>query len=306
VQAGVPRPRRCLVCDRAEPFSTVYSRGEFRLVRCEECWLVFQHPVPAPEAMARLYYHSEEFTAQLEGPLRAVLLARAGEKLARLEAAGVEPRGQALDVGCSTGAWLEVAAEAGWEPAGVELGARSAEAARARGFEVHVGDFADARAELEGRRFDLITFWDVLEHLADPLDALRGAARMLSDGGVLALTLPNVDGMYPRLTYRLIARRTGVWEYPELPAHLFDFSPTTLGRLGTLAGLERAAISTTATPFDYYRTTALPGQLAARRWRGRPLRLAFEGLRVIAYPIARMFDRGNSMFATFTRVQSRP
>ena len=195
------------------------------MVRCPECGLVFQHPQPGDEASASLYYDSPAFAARLEGELRATTIARAREKLALLARAGVAPPGTALDVGCSSGAWLELAKDTGWDPVGVEIGTAVAAAARRRGFEVHTGSLSDA--DLAGRRFDLVTFWDVLEHLPDPLDALIRARRLLRPGGVVALTFPNVEGFYPRATRRLIAERTGVWEHAELPNHLFDFSPHT-------------------------------------------------------------------------------
>jgi len=306
MQAGAPDSRRCIVCDRAEPFPTFYERGEFRLVRCPGCSLVFQHPQPSRAAMARLYYHDEEFTRMLEGELRPTTVALAESKFELLAGAGVHPPGSALDVGASTGAWVQRAAQAGWDAVGVELGDASASAARARGLDVRTGTLEQAAPALAGRRFDLITFWDVLEHVPDPLAELERAGAMLADGGVLAVTLPNVDGWYPRVTRQLLARRTGVWEYPELPAHLFDFAPSTLRALTARAGLVVQRIHTVPTPFTYYRATSLHYQLAGRGVRGRALRVAFELLRAGAYPAARAFDRSNSLFATFTAAAGSP
>jgi hypothetical protein len=55
--------------------------------------------------------------------------------------------------------------------------------------------------------------------------------RLVRPGGMIAATMPNVSSLYPRSTYRLIARRTGRWEYPVLPVHFCDFDPRTVTRL---------------------------------------------------------------------------
>jgi SAM-dependent methyltransferase len=201
-----------------------------------------------------------------------------------------------LDVGASSGAWLEVAASAGVEGIGVELGAATAARARADGLDVRTGTLADAVPGLAGERFDLVTFWDVLEHLHDPREELDMARGLLEPGGRVAATFPNVEGLYPRLTYRLLAGRTGVWEYPELPVHLYDFAPGTARRLLTDRGFDVEAVRTYATPFGFYRSTSLSPERLGTGPRARVLGAAFSMLRLGAYPLARLTDRGNALF----------
>jgi len=293
----VKQPRRCILCDRGEPFARVFEQGDYRLVRCPGCRLVFQHPQPAADVLAVTYYHDPGFTQALFGPLRDITLKRAGDKEAPLRRAGaLRSGGRTLDVGCSSGAWLQVAAELGMHAVGVEIGAATATAARERGLDVRTGTLEQALPGLEGERFDLITFWDVLEHLPDPRQELAIAAHLLAPGGFVAATFPNVEGWYPRLTYRLLARRTGVWEYPELPLHLYDFAPSTARRLLERCGYGQQALETSATPFAFYRETSIsPARLGSGR-RARALRLAFEALRVPVYPLARVARRGNALF----------
>jgi len=288
---------RCIVCDRSGPFAPLFEQGDHRLVRCPGCRLVFQHPQPAADVLAAAYYHDPGFTQALFGPLREITLERARDKLGPLRRAGALRAGaRTLDVGASSGAWLEVAAEHGMQAVSVELGAATAGAARERGLDVQTGTLQQALSGLEGERFDLITFWDVLEHLPDPRHELAIAARLLAPGGVVAATFPNVEGWYPRLTYHLLARATGVWEHPELPVHLYDFAPSTARRLLERCGYSQHALETSATPFEFFRETSLsPARLGSGR-RARALRLAFEALRVPVYPLARLADRGNAMF----------
>jgi SAM-dependent methyltransferase len=290
--------RPCIVCGTAGPFTPVYAIGGYRLVRCPGCRLVFQDPPPSEESLAGAYYEDAAFAEALLSDLRDTTLANARRKVELLQASATlpAPGGTVLDVGASSGAWLEVAAAAGLAGTGVELGAATADAARGRGLDVRTGTLEEALPGLGDQRFDLITFWDVLEHLPDPRRELALARSLLAPGGTLAATFPNVEGLYPKLTHRLFARRTGIWEYPELPVHLYDFSPSTARRLLEGSGFDVAALRTYATPYDFYRSTTLSPERLGPGWRSRLLRASFDVTHRVAYPLARLLDRGNSMF----------
>jgi 2-polyprenyl-3-methyl-5-hydroxy-6-metoxy-1,4-benzoquinol methylase len=298
--------RRCLICDSAEPFRFVFSKGDYRLVRCDRCNLVFQDPQPSDEVLAHSYYHDPDFSEALLGPLREITLERARDKLPLLRGIGAARPGlRVLDVGCSSGAWLEVAASEGMKATGVELGEATAEGARRRGLDVRTGTLDEAFPEDSEERFDVITFWDVLEHLRDPRRELTLAAHLLAPGGLVAATFPNVEGWYPRVTYRLLAKRTGVWEYPELPVHMYDFAPGTARRLLERSGYRLVDLKTLATPFQFYRETSLSPDQMGRGRRARVLRWSFEALRLAVYPLAGLLGRGNAMFVAASRAAER-
>ena len=287
---------RCIACDRGRPFDPVYERGGWTLVRCRGCGLVFQSPQPSDEVLAAAYYHDEDFARALGAELRSITVESASRKLELLGDLAVRRGTRILDVGASSGAWLELAAARGAVAVGVEIGDAAASLARDRGLDVRTGTLGEVAGSLGPERFDLITFWDVLEHLRDPREELRIARGLLAPGGMIAATFPNVEGLYPRLTLRLLAQRTGVWEYPELPVHLFDFAPGTAARVLGRAGLEPVEVRTFATPYGFYRSTVLSPERLGSSARARALRLAFGGLRLVAYPLARLTRQGNSMF----------
>jgi cyclopropane fatty-acyl-phospholipid synthase-like methyltransferase len=296
-------PRACIACGRTGPFPPLFARDGFSLVRCD-CGLVFQDPQPSEELLADAYYSDAEFARALMAELREITLGNARHKVQLLEASSMlpAPGSTLLDVGASSGAWLEVAAEsAGLVGIGVELGEATAAGARGRGLDIRTGTLDDALAGLGDQRFDLITFWDVLEHLTDPRHELALAASRLAPGGAIAATFPNCEGLYPRLTHRLFAKRTGIWEYPELPVHLYDFSPTTARAIFAGAGFDVVDVRTFPTPYGFYRTTSLAPERIGGGWRGRLLRAAFDLTHRAAYPLARVLDRGNSMFIVARR-----
>jgi SAM-dependent methyltransferase len=107
---------------------------------------------------------------------------------------------------------------------GLEVSAPiAAEARRRLGDDrIHVGTLEDA--PYAAGQFDLVTFWDVVEHLPDPVDALRRARRLLKPGGLLLIETQNVESRFARL----MGRR---WQHFKQAEHLWHFSPTTATRL---------------------------------------------------------------------------
>jgi len=122
------------------------------------------------------------------------------------------------------GFFLAAAAEQGWEGKGVEISAWAVREARQRfGLDVRQGSLETV--ELPPASFDLITMWDVLEHLPDPKGALLRCGSLLKDGGYLALTTPDTEGFLRKLTGRK-------WvEYKKIPEHIHFFGKATLRAL---------------------------------------------------------------------------
>ncbi len=103
-----------------------------------------------------------------------------------------------FDVGCGTGALLSVARERGWQVRGLEVGKESSQYARdCLGIDVAETSLYDA--DIEAESFDVVAMTEVIEHIEDPLDALRRVRRWLRPGGLLLLTTPNVQSLYKRL-----------------------------------------------------------------------------------------------------------
>jgi SAM-dependent methyltransferase len=137
---------------------------------------------------------------------------------------------RALDVGCAAGFFLEVAQEAGWCAEGVEFSAYMSEYAREElHLNVQTGTIEDA--DLPDGAFNLITMWDVIEHLTDPKRALRRASRLLKAGGIIAISTGDISGA----TARIYGRR---WDLLAPPGHLFYFSRKTLFAMLRQTGFE--------------------------------------------------------------------
>ncbi len=102
-----------------------------------------------------------------------------------------------LDVGCGNGDFLLRMRSLGWEVCGVEPDPRSAAMAVAAGLDVRVGSLETQ--PLGKAHFDAITLTHVMEHLHDPLVALRSCLQLLKPGGVICVATPNLEGKGHRL-----------------------------------------------------------------------------------------------------------
>jgi len=223
--------RACNACGAATPRAR-FERDGFHVVECAGCGLVYVGEDPATIDLAALYdegYYSggrEGVFADYLGqaPARRAAARRRLWSLRRLKA-----RGRLLDVGCAAGFFL-VEAKAHYQVRGVELSAYSARFAREQfGLDVVTGTLQ--QAAFAGASFDLVTLWDVIEHVGDPAALLAEVARVLAPGGRVVLTTGDIGSAYARA-------RGAQWHLMTPPWHLYFFSRPTLARLAARAGLQ--------------------------------------------------------------------
>jgi len=136
-----------------------------------------------------------------------------------------------LDVGAAVGIFVERARRAGWSAAGLEPSSWAAAHARdVLGQPVTTGTLEQERPP--SGSLDVVTLWEVIEHLPDPAATLREIHRILKPGGHLALSTP--DARSP--VSRLLGRRWPGWR--KVPEHLFFFDGHTLARMLNDAGFD--------------------------------------------------------------------
>jgi SAM-dependent methyltransferase len=133
---------------------------------------------------------SQQIAAESDAPVNLNARARATELAHRV-------RGRLLDIGAGNGAFV-AAASSYFEVEGVEFSEIAATNARAEGFTIHQGDFLFL--DLPRKSYDVITLWDVLASLPDPVIAIEKCSQLLKDGGLLVLTLPMIDSTMARFS----------------------------------------------------------------------------------------------------------
>ena len=217
---------KCCLCGGTQ-WEVVEEVPPISVVRCT-CGLVFVTPQPSRQVLEYAYEEAYYRPWEKQVALRSKMWQ---QRLLRVETF-VSPPGRMLDVGCGTGAFLEVAEERGWDVTGTEFSAYAIKVAEARRFRVFKGEVWEAKLSAEA--FDVVTCWHVIEHVADPKRVMEEIYRVLRPGGVLVLATPNVADHIFRAAYIIARRRRPVFYEPdEREVHLFNFSEQTLRALAT-------------------------------------------------------------------------
>ena len=274
---------------RVSPHRGGDAPATFGLLRCAGCGLIALSPRPTPAEIGAFYpsdYYDEIGVAPGDEAASRRLISRVYRRLfpdrARLRLAvklgivremcslAVSKTQRALDIGAGNGDFLEGLQKLGWETAGTDFSAESARRVTARlgGRPVYVGSFEDV--DLQAQRFDLITLWDVLEHVYQPLRVLHKAAAHLAPGGRLMVSVPN----FGAIEARLLGRH---WPHLDTPLHLWQFTANTLALALDRAGLEVLRITTPYSLLvDHLPRALFPPRIAMDRWQSHAGRLTAQ------------------------------
>jgi SAM-dependent methyltransferase len=225
----------CYLCGEWK-YRVLHEKAPFKAVKCPSCGLVYITPRLLSSSIMELYgptyWKSDRakdygYTDYLTD---APLYLNTYRMRSRVIDAYKREPGRVLDVGCAAGFFLKVMDEKGWETQGIEISDDVAEYARKElGLEgVLTGD-TSLLAVMPRNYFDVISFWDVVEHLEDPRAALRAAHSLLKDDGILIVETQNVESAFAHLLGKN-------WQHYKHEEHLYHFSPRTIRMLLDQAG----------------------------------------------------------------------
>ncbi|MBS3921101.1 MAG: class I SAM-dependent methyltransferase [Deltaproteobacteria bacterium] len=222
--------------------------GEFNLIQCEECRLLFINPQPGEEVLKKHYpkaYYTprtsqyqeyswlrkralEEYFGYGECPHSSKVISLFRKmvlwplKVRYRNSIPFIPNGYVLDIGCSNGTELYKLKKMGWETYGVEMDEEASKRARSKGISVFTGGLLEAN--FPDQFFDVVRMSFVLEHLPNPRETLVEIKRILKPRGRIFLSVQNAGSLH----YWLFGER---WFSLDIPRHLFSFSVETLRKL---------------------------------------------------------------------------
>jgi SAM-dependent methyltransferase len=219
---------------------------------CTSCSFEYIAPRPTPQETAGFYdiggyYTQGRDNAPQVGPpgwlarLRTHLAWRfdRSQDIANVITERLAAGASVVDIGCGDGSMIAILSQRGFRMTGVERDARSV-SLRDQAAQVFEGSAEALPAQLPRAGFDAVMFRHVLEHLVDPVAAMRAAAALLKPGGLLFAEVPNNESA--------TALELGLsWEHMDVPRHINFFSATTL-----LAAARRAGLAVERPFFNEY------------------------------------------------------
>ena len=220
----------------------LFEKDGFPYLRCEGCRTLYVGTPLTEEVMSRYYASSRAVAAWNEVLLTPAQLDYDRDKYARLLGAALpalggsrRPRAKAprvLDVGASVGTFLDVARGVGCEIGGVEISDDARRRARDNlGIDIAHKTLADARAALGQGAADLVTFFEVIEHLPRPIEALADVHALLAPGGRLLVL---IGGNADSISMRVLRERSLAFDFTRL----HYYSPDSFAALLHRAGFE--------------------------------------------------------------------
>lgn len=220
---------------------------DFDIVRCKKCDLVYTNPRISDYNATYLFSGSDDFD-HIEDHARSKLPVFQGalkQIIARQKNCGSQPGGKLLDLGCGSGHFLRAAEQAGFTGCGIEPAEGFARyAAEQVGVNVIHDDIYTI--DLPHNHYDVITAWDVIEHVSDPKDMLARCQQWLKPGGILALRFPSSTWQKIKgVVFHQLLNSDRASFGPTM--HLYFFSDQTIRKITQQVGLDVLDVFTTAT-----------------------------------------------------------
>jgi len=217
----------CPICGSERVFN--YFKDDAYLKECKDCKIVFTYPLPEglTEAYGEDYYkiwHEKQLRQRVKLWRRRLKLVKKFCKSGKL-----------LDVGTGDGLFLKVAKTANFEICGIEISPAAVRATKnLYDLDIHLTEIENA--DFEENSFDVITIWHVIEHVNNPIEALKKLYELSKPGAVVFVATPNLDKHVARLSYRLKSNKPYPFYSLKGEQHLFHFKESTLKEIIKKAG----------------------------------------------------------------------
>ena len=225
-----------------------YDFGNYKLVQCRQCGLLYLYPRPGQDELKKLYSGSY-FTTNIretnwteDNTEKERLIKKKQAMLNYVQKyLGMWNKGVFLEIGCATGYLVELAKRCGFDTKGIEISEYASSLARQLTMRpIFTGTIEQALKSsfIMPNSVDVIVMSHVLEHVDSPRETLKAIFSALKSGGIAVLRCPDIGG----LDARLGGKR---WDGLRIPYHYYHFTPVTLGKYLTEIGFK-------VIEFDYW------------------------------------------------------
>lgn len=225
-----------------------FVMARFRHVRCEGCGMVYVNPRLREDLGHDAYaedYYTETYRLKLIPALPYRTAVINPRKYAQIMEYFPAP-GSILDVGCGLGDFLHECKKHGWKTLGIELNPFAADYARSE-FGLDVVAQSVFAFDEKSEKFNCITLWGVLEHVARPLALLEKVRGLLRPGGLLVLEVPSGDSFLVRYYERYGGHVDRIIEGDR---HIMLFSIQAFRDMMAKAGFREMRLQSNGLDFD--------------------------------------------------------
>ena len=200
--------------------------GNDRIVKCNICELKYVTPQLEAKDIVEAYSEGSDEKFVSQNKWRMVTFKRC---LREVEKATCSKKGRILDIGTAGGAFLKVAKDAGWNVAGIEPNKWLCNWCE-KNYGIKIQQGILEKTKYKRKSFEVITWWDVLEHVPDPSATLKKCRELLTDEGILVVNYPDIGSMPSKLM-------RSKWIF-LLSVHLWYFTPKTLKKILSKTGFQ--------------------------------------------------------------------
>lgn len=224
------------VLGRGRDFEYDTCANIFELRSCDNGNLIYLDPEPTPDMLEVIYspeflpfqFNKDEGIAKIARDFLQYKKAKSVIKLSDKDKSEIK----VLDAGCGSGVFLRILKKiigSGKNLYGNDFSEKILEPLKNEGFGIIPGNLDGFVAN---ERFDVITMFQVIEHLYDPLKAIKNLSAALKDGGYLFIETPSIDSLDAKIFSK------GYWDGYQIPRHLWLFNERSLRKAALLANLK--------------------------------------------------------------------
>lgn len=225
----------CLICG-SEKRNPLKKYEDAFLVKCCNCGFVFSNKKPSEQELINHYKNYPN-----ETQISDITIKRYNELLNKFEK--FRRNNNILDVGCGDGFFLDQAKKRNWNVYGTEFREQAVKKCSEKGINMKQGKLSSLNYTPDF--FDVITSFEVIEHINNPTEEISAFNKILRQGGAVYITTPNFNS----LSRHVLGNKWNVIEYPE---HLCYYTISTLKNLFWKYNFRMTAHETTGISFSRF------------------------------------------------------
>jgi len=226
-------PSNCPICSDSK-CCFKYQKASYFIYKCANCSVHFVHPQPSKNEILAIYdadYFKRGNKYNRYSTNRIIERQEVVNELKNLQKIKkYKSYGKLLDCGCATGKFLYAAKKEGFDISGLEVSTSAAESA-SNLLKIEIENCELMQSIHKQGSLDVITLWDVIEHVQNPLMVLNMANSLLKSDGILAFSTGDISSLWAKVTGKY-------WQLLTPPQHLFFYNQKSIKEILELSRFE--------------------------------------------------------------------